>query len=330
MQSRRVLVTGANGFIGRHLCLKLIASGREVVACVRHGADISSLSDLEGKLQIRRIVAPVEKDGLTEALKSVDAVIHLAGRAHVMNETVADPLQEFRNANVRGTEILARSACEAGVRRFIFVSSIKVNGEQTDGVAFRADDPQDFRDPYGQSKWEAEESLRGIADGHGMEWVIVRPPLVYGPAVRGNFLSLLKWVSRGVPLPVGGIYNQRSIVSVYNLSCFLSLVIDHPSASGNRFLVADQIDVSTADLVRKIARSLNRPARIIKFPKSILLIAGAMLGRAQAIQRFSSSLVVDREKVTSLLGWTAPMPLQEALEHTANWFLKRPQATDGV
>ncbi len=320
MRSNRVLVTGANGFIGRHLCRTLVEAGKDVVACIREESDSSPLGDLKGSLHLLKIPSQATSGDLLAAFDKVDAVVHLAGRAHVMHETAADPLQEFRKANVQGTSTLALAARSAGVRRFIFVSSIKVNGELTDGTPFHADDPHGYTDPYGQSKWEAEESLRQIAGESQMDWVIVRPPLVYGPGVRGNFLSLLKCVARGIPLPIGGLDNKRSIVSVYNLNNLLCLLLDHPRGGNNRFLVCDPQDVSTPDLVRGIAGSLHRSARIVRFPKSALLLAGVVFRRQAAIQRLSSSLLVDREKVSTVLGWTAPMPLHEGLDRTADWY----------
>jgi UDP-glucose 4-epimerase len=259
---------------------------------------------------------------LPKALLNVDAVIHLAGRAHVMHETAADPLHEFRLVNVGGTESLASIAAQRGVKRFIYVSSIKVNGEATNGNPFCADDPPGYCDSYGQSKWEAEERLRQIAVGANMEWVIVRPPLVYGPGVRGNFLALLKSVFRGTPLPVGSLHNSRSLVSVFNLSDFLSLLLDHPGAANNRFLVSDQHDISTPDLVRRVAVALHCPPRIIPCPEAVLRMAGTVLRRKAAIERLCSSLAVDRQKAKDILGWSATTTLDWGLDRTAEWFLK--------
>jgi nucleoside-diphosphate-sugar epimerase len=321
MHADHVLVTGANGFVGRHVCRHLVESGKKVTACVREKSDISSLSDLEGALRVLRLSSLKDTANLSGSFENVDVVVHLAGRAHVMHETSPDPLREFRNVNVGGTEQLAQVACKSGVRRFIFLSSVKVNGEATDGVPFYADDSHGYSDPYGQSKWEAEERLREIAGEAGMEWVVVRAPLIYGAGVRGNFLSLLKCVLRGIPLPVGSVNNKRSIVSVYNLSSLLCLLLDHPDAANNRFLVGDQEDVSTPDLVRRLANSLHRPPRIFPFPKTALVLVGVLLRRQAAIQRLCSSLVVDKEKVSRVLGWSAPMTLHEGLGRTAGWFV---------
>jgi len=317
-----VLVTGANGFIGQHLCRRLVESGKDVTACIREDSNESSLADILGSLRICRMPSLDADTNLSAVFHQVDAVIHLAGRAHVMHDTSPDPLGEFRKVNVSGTESLASIAAQNGVKRFIYTSSIKVNGEMTNGAPFYADDPAGYRDPYGQSKWEAEERLRQIAEEGRMEWVIVRPPLVYGPEVRGNFLTLLKSVRRRIPLPVGRLHNSRSLVSTFNLSDFLSVLLDHPAAANNRFLVADQEDLSTPDLIRRIAAALHCPPRIIPCPEAFLRVAGNALGRKAAVQRLISSLVVDRQKARDIVGWSAPTTLDWGLDRTAEWFLK--------
>jgi nucleoside-diphosphate-sugar epimerase len=209
-----------------------------------------------------------------------------------------------------------------GVKRFIYMSSIKVNGEVTSGTPFRADDSPGYRDPYGQSKWEAEERLRQTAEAAHMEWVIVRPPLVYGPGVGGNFLSLMWSVLRRTPLPVGSLRNSRSLVSDFNLTDFLSLLVDHPAAANNRFLVTDPHDISTPELIRHLAAALGCPHRILPCPEAVLRLAGTVLKRQSTIDRLCSSLVVDRQKTKDLLGWSAPTTLDWGLDRTAEWFLK--------
>lgn len=322
MNLKRVLVTGANGFVGVSLCRRLVESGKEVTACVREQADVSALAEITGPLTIRRIPSLDSSAQLAPALASVEAVIHLAGRAHVMRETAANPLDAFRAVNVSGTESLASIAAQMGVKRFIYISSIKVNGESTHGTPFSADDLPGYSDPYGQSKWEAEERLREIAEAARLEWVIVRPPLVYGPGVRGNFLALLKAILRRAPMPVGSLHNARSLVSDFNLCDFLTLLVDHPAAANNRFLVADPCDVSTPDLIRHIAAALHCSHRIFPCPEAVLYLAGSLLQRRAAIERLCSSLVVDRQKAKDLLGWSAPTTLDWGLERTAAWFRK--------
>ena len=323
MSLKHVVVTGANGFIGRHLCRKLVETGKDVTACIRERADVSVFGDLSSSMRLCRIPSLDLGENLSGILRKADAVIHLAGRAHLMHETAENPLSEFRQVNVRGTENLASIAVQSGVKRFIYLSSIKVNGEATEGRAFFADDQPDYCDHYGQSKWEAEERLLQIATGTEMEWVVVRPPLVYGPEVRGNFLALMKCVFRRIPLPVGSLHNSRSLVSVYNLSDLLCLLLDHPGAANNRFLVSDSEDISTPDLVRRMAVALHRSARIVRCPEAVLHLAGTLLRQNAAVQRLCSSLVLDREKTSNYLGWSAPMTLDWGLDRTAEWFLRR-------
>jgi nucleoside-diphosphate-sugar epimerase len=319
---KRVVVTGANGFIGNHLCRQLVESGKEVTACVRAQADASVIATIPGLHRVHRLPSVHGYADLARVLSSTDAVIHLAGRAHVMREIVANPLEEFRRVNVGETGSLASIAAQAGVSRFIYMSSIKVNGEATNSHPFCADDPPGYSDSYGQSKWEAEQRLRQIAAEANMQWVIVRPPLVYGPGVRGNFLGLLRVVFRGVPLPLGSLHNRRSLVSVFNLSDFVCLLLDHPAAANSRFLVSDQHDISTPDLIRGIALALHCPSRIIPCPEVALHMAAMVPGLRGGIQRLSSSLVVDRRKGKESLHWSAPTTLEWGLSRTAEWFLK--------
>jgi nucleoside-diphosphate-sugar epimerase len=323
MSLKRIVVTGANGFIGRHLCTALVEAGKEVTACIREKADASVFGKLSSPLRICRLPSLELGADLSEGFQGADVVIHLAGRAHVMRETSEDPLREFRRVNVTGTDVVASFALRAGARRFIYLSSIKVNGEATRESAFCADDEPNYSDPYGQSKWEAEEHLQRVARESNMEWVIVRPPLVYGPGVRGNFLELMKGVFRGIPLPVGSVHNKRSMVSVYNLCDLLCLLVDHPAAANERFVVSDSEDICTPDLVRLIALALHRPARIMNCPELLLLMAGTMLGKKAAVQRLCSSLVVDREKTRAVLGWCAPIAVDCGLNRTAEWFINR-------
>lgn len=318
---KRVVVTGANGFIGNHVCRRLVESGKEVTACIRAQADASILAAIPGRLGIHRIPSVGGAADLASVFSRADAVIHLAGRAHVMRETVTTPLDEFRKVNVGGTEALALIAAQQGVKRFIYMSSIKVNGEATNGDPFLADDPPGYSDPYGQSKWEAEERLRQIAAGTAMQWVVVRPPLVYGPGVRGNFLTLLRSVFRRLPLPLGSLHNRRSLVSVFNLSDFVCLLLDHPAAANSRFLVSDQHDLSTPDLVRRIAEALHCPSRVLPCPEVVLHMAATVLGRRLVTQRLCSSLVVDTQKATDSLRWSAPTTLSWGLSRAAEWFL---------
>jgi nucleoside-diphosphate-sugar epimerase len=323
MTPRRILITGANGFIGRHLCRHLTRQGKSITACIRPSSNISPLDGLRN-LDLLRIseLTPNASSwpSLGSHLREVDAIVHLAARVHVMHDTSTDPLAAFREANVKTTECLARAAAKSGVRRFIYVSSIKVNGEATANNSYTADDRPGYVDPYGQTKWEAEQKLEEIATATGMEWVVVRPPLVFGPGVRGNFLALLKCLLKGYPLPLGAIENRRSVVSVYNLSDMLESTLYHPNASGQRFLVKDEEDISTAELVRRLAKALQRQPRLIPVPQWLLLASGKLLQKQDVIQRLCSSLVVNTTKTADLLHWRPSVPLDWGLGRTCDWF----------
>jgi nucleoside-diphosphate-sugar epimerase len=240
-----------------------------------------------------------------------------------MNESAQDPLVEFRKVNVEGTLNLARQAAAAGVKRFIFISSIKVNGEATlPGKSFSAEDVPVPVDAYGVSKLEAEQGLYELAESTGMEVVIIRPVLVYGPGVKANFLSMMRWLSRGIPLPLGAIHNRRSLVALGNLISLIVLCIDHPRAANQTFLVSDGEDVSTTDLLRKLACALGKPARLLPVPGWLLQGIAALLGRRSLSQRLFGSLQVDISKNQALLGWTPPVGLDQGLRLTAHHFLE--------
>ena len=313
---RTVLLTGATGFVGSQLMPVLRGAGWRVRAAVRSGRD--ALPDgvepvLVGDLS--------DAPDLRGALDGADAVIHLAGRAHVMRETAADADAAFHRANVEASRRLARQAAASGVRRLVFVSSVKVNGERTGDRPFAEADPPAPEDAYGRSKWAAEQALREIAAATGLEVVVIRPPLVYGPGVKGNFLRLLRLVATGVPLPLASVRNRRSLVSVWNLCDLIAATAAHPAAAGETFLVSDQRDLSTAELVRAIAAAMGRPARLVPFPPSALRIAGRALGQAAAVERLVGSLQVDSGKATRLLGWVPRVAVDEGLRRTVEWWL---------
>ena len=263
-------------------------------------------------------------DGLTDwqaALNGVEVVIHLAARVHVMKDTSVDPLAEFRRVNVQGTENLARQAVRAGVRRLVYVSSIKVNGEGTSGSqGYSERDTPAPQDAYGISKWEAEQALHRVAQETGLEVVIVRPPLVYGPGVKGNFISLLAAVGKGIPLPLASTDNARSLVYVGNLVDALIACATHPAAAGQTYLVSDGAPVSTATLVEKIAGALDCRSRSFYFPPVLMRAAAALLGRSAQIDRLFGSLRVDDEKIRRELGWIPPYTLEQGLRATAEWY----------
>ena len=286
----RCLVTGANGFVGGSLYAELIRQGHAVRRATRSANPV--LCDLE----------------------RVDAVVHLAARVHVMKETALDPLTEFRAVNVQASLNLARQAAAAGVKRFVFLSSVKVNGEFTPaGQAFTETDPPRPQDAYGQSKHEAEQGLREIAAQSGMELVIIRPPLVYGPGVKANFATLMRAVQRGWPLPLGAVHNQRSLVALDNLLDFIVTCLAHPQAANQTFLVSDGHDLSTAELVRGMARAAGVPARLLPVPVWALQAGAALLGKGNAVQRLCGNLQVDISKARSLLGWLPPVSVDEGL-----------------
>ncbi|MFY1020285.1 UDP-glucose 4-epimerase family protein [Ectopseudomonas khazarica] len=315
----RVLLTGASGFVGRAVQARLLADGLHRLRCAQRKAPVAPLAGVEYCL------APsleAEADW-SQALADVDAVIHCAARVHVMHEQAADPLAEFRRANVEGTLRLAQQAVAAGVRRFVFVSSIKVNGEQTlPGQAYRADDVSDATDPYGISKREAEDELLALAAETGLEVVIVRPPLIYGPGVKANFLSMMRWLQRGVPLPFGAIGNRRSLVALDNLVDLLVVCLTHPAASGQRFLVCDGEDLSTTELLRRLSTALGRTARLLPVPQALIEWAAILLGRRQLNQRLCGSLQINMDKTRERLGWAPPLSVDQALAKTAAHYLK--------
>lgn len=309
-----MLITGANGFVGSALVSKSMAQGHTVRATVRHhGATF----DAAAEVCVLGELGPDTKWQV--ALAGVDTVIHTAARVHVMNDRSADPLAEFRRVNVAGTLNLARQAAAAGVKRLVFVSSVKVNGEATlPGQPFKADDAHVPNDPYGLSKYEAEVGLRALAAETGLEVAIVRPPLVYGPGVKANFAAMVRWLNRGVPLPLGAvIHNRRSLVALDNLVDLLLVCATHPAAANQTFLASDGDDVSTADLLRRIGLALGKSARLIPVPVSWLKLGAAVLGKADVAQRLLGSLQVDIAKNQQLLGWTPPVSVDDALKQVA-------------
>jgi UDP-glucose 4-epimerase len=242
-------------------------------------------------------------------------VVHTAARVHVVQEAAADPLEDFRRVNAQGTLNLARQAAAAGVRRFVFVSSIKVNGEATQlGSPFTADDLPAPLDAYGISKMEAEQGLRELAEQTGMEVVIIRPPLVYGPGVKANFAAMMRWLRRGVPLPLGAIHNVRSMVALGNLVDLLVTCLKHPASAGQTFLVSDGEDVSTTQLLRRTAHAMGKTAFLLPVPASLLKWAAAIMGKREVAQRLCGSLQVDIEKTRRLLGWNPPLTLDQGLK----------------
>ena len=301
-----VLLTGASGFLGNRL-LQSISQIHFVTAALRSAKKVLRCNSyLVGEMD--------SQTDWSYALHGQQVIIHAAARVHVLNDQLADPLAEYRRINVDGTLNLAHQAAASGVKRFIFISSIKVHGEQTPlGQPFTADDTPAPEDAYGISKWEAEQGLQQLASETGMEVVIIRPPLVYGPGVKGNFLSMTKLVTNGLPLPLGAIHNQRSLVAVENLVDLIITCIDHPAAANQVFLAGDGQDLSTTGLLRGVARAMGRPARLIPVPSSLLMLGATLLGKKAVAQRLLGSLQVDISKARHLLGWEPLITVEEGL-----------------
>lgn len=313
-----VLVTGASGFVGAGLLRRLVDDAHTCTITVRR-----PLVDALAGVRVEQVGSLDGAANLHQALAGNQVVIHCAGRAHVMHEQAEDPLAEFRAVNVHGTLNLARQAAAAGVSRFIFLSSVKVNGDQTPaGQPYQAESLSAPADAYGISKREAEEGLRQLASETGMEVVIIRPVLVYGPGVKANFHSMMRWLAKGVPLPLGAINNQRSLVALDNLVDLIVTCIDHPAAANQTFLASDGEDVSTSELLRRMAKALGRPARLLPVPAWLLQTAACLLGKGDVAQRLCGSLQVDISKTRNLLGWTPPVTFDAALQLTANDFLE--------
>jgi len=316
--SPSVLVTGANGFVGKALCAELVRQGQSIREAVRSATRQTENIETVSVGEIN------SETNWTNALADIKVVIHLAARAHVMKDNAADPLDAFRKVNVDGTWNLAMQAYDAGVQRFIYISSIKVNGESTPlGRPCTADDRPAPIDPYGISKLEAEEALRQLADETGMEVVIVRPPLVYGPGVKANFYSMMRWLERGIPLPLGGIHNKRSLVALDNLVDLIITCIDHPAAANQTFLAADGEDMSTSELLQRLGNALGKPVKLFPMPIRMLKIGAMLLGKRDMARRLCNSLQVDISKASDLLGWRPPVSVDDALKKTAADFLQK-------
>jgi nucleoside-diphosphate-sugar epimerase len=319
---KKVLVTGANGFIGRALVAALVRDGVEVRAALRRRSAVGS-NDFDARVSVHVVgdIGPIAD--WTAALDGVQTLAHLAARVHVMREKVPDPLAEFRHVNTLGTIRLASMAAQAGVRRLVYVSTIKVNGETTVSEPFHEDDSPRPSDPYSISKWEAEQGLQHISAETGMEVVIIRPPLVYGPGVGGNFLSMLTWIDRGIPLPLASVRNQRSFVGLKNFVSLVVSCLSHPRAAGEVFLAADGEDLSTPDLLQRMARALGSRSRLFPFPVPLLRAAARVLGQSKVCERLCGSLRVDSAKARRLLGWAPPSTVDDELRLIAEWYRRR-------
>lgn len=304
----KILITGADGYVGRELVNYVVSRGLDVTKATRFTKFFP-----DGSLSIG--VGAIDKYTKWEnALNGCDRVVHLAARAHIMNERSPSPLSLYRSVNVDGTLSLARQAARSGICRFVFVSSIGVNGKQTFDNPYFADGPTLPHSPYAISKLEAEQGLREIEAETGMEIVIIRPPLVYGPNAPGNFGSLLRWVARGAPLPFGAIHNKRSFVGLDNLTDLLFNCLTHPAAAGQNFLVSDGEDVSTSQLLRRTAQAMGKQAVLLPVPVGLLHWSAALAGKRDMAQRLCGSLQVDIGKTRHLLSWAPPLTLDQGLK----------------
>ena len=321
----KILVTGASGFVGGGVIKRLNEqSNFHPVAAIRR--EITGLPESVAQVRVQGLAVDTD---WSLALKGIDHVVHAAARVHVMDDMAADPLSEFRQVNVLGTLSLARQAAAVGIKRFVFISSIKVNGEVTSAnKPFTPKDQPAPVDPYGVSKMEAEQGLYELADETGMEIVIIRPVLVYGPGVKANFLRMMSWLDKGIPLPLASIDNKRSLVALDNLVDLIITCIEHPAAANQTFLVSDGADLSTSGLLSRIGSGLGKPARLIPFPVWLLHATANLLGKSDISQRLCSSLQVDISTTRSLLGWSPPISVDEALHKTAQHFLKQQENDD--
>lgn len=307
----KILVTGAGGFIGRNLCPLLQQRGFFVRRAVRRPLDAQAV-----------LLGDMGQDtDWKEALQGMDAVVHLAARVHVLRERADEPAERFRQVNVDATLRLARQAVQMGVKRFVFVSTIGVHGVKTEGKGFSEYDTPNPRNEYSLSKWQAEQELKKLAQETGLEVVVVRPPLVYGPGVKANFLMLLAVVRRGLPLPLASIHNRRDMVYVGNLSDAIRLCLTHPAAVGRTFVVADGEAVSTPELIRRIARIMGRKLWLLPCPVALLRLGAWLLGRSDMVHRLVSSLEVDSTKIRETLDWTPPYTFDDGLKATIDWYI---------
>lgn len=312
-----VLITGATGFLGNSLGKTL-----SLARCYSLKAQVRRSIEIPWAEEVFLLPDLSNAELANDVFSNVDVVIHCAARVHVMDNTLPRALDEFRKVNVDGSINLAKLAAMSGVRRFIFISSIKVNGENTEGGrVYKADDTPAPQDPYGVSKMEAEEGLKQIAAETGMELVIIRPVLVYGPGVKANFLNMMRWLHKGIPLPLGAIHNKRSLVALENLIDLISICIDHPAAANQIFIAADGEDLSTTELLRRMGNALGTRARLVPIPQRLLVAFASALGKIPVAQRLCGSLQVDISKTQKLLGWTPPLSVDDGIRLVANSYL---------
>jgi UDP-glucose 4-epimerase len=317
----RICLTGSTGFVGKKLSNYLLKNYHQILAPIRN-INFEILPQHKNLNFIHVKDIGVNKN-YSQSLTKVDLVIHCAARAHIMRENKKDCLQLYREVNVYDTLSLAKQAVSHGVKRFIFLSSVKVNGEQTlTSKSFKHDDIPKPEDPYGISKFEAEEALRSLSNQTGMELVIIRAPLVYGEEVKGNFLRLINLCNKDIPLPFASINNIRSMIYVDNLVDLITCCIDHPKAAGEVFLISDEQNISTTELIKKIRKFMNKPERLFPLPLFIFKLLGYLLRKSPEIDRLLGSLIVDTSHTRKVLGWKPVVNIEEGLKKTVNWYLK--------
>jgi nucleoside-diphosphate-sugar epimerase len=310
-----ILVTGATGFIGNKLCQVLSMRGDAVVAVARKQVNIDTNITVINKV--------LSKDtDWQDCLKDIDVVIHLAGRAHVMKDVSENPYQAYADINIHATKHLAEQAALSGVKRFIYLSSIKVNGERTKDVAFSETESPQPEDDYGKTKYEAEKALNNIGKDTGMEVVIIRPPLVYGEGVKANFKSLIKLAQLNIPLPFGAIRNKRSLVYIENIIDFILLCTHHPSAANQTFLISDDDDVSITRLIQEIKEASGKRSLLIPVPQSWLKFVLQLIGKSSLSDRLLGNLQVDMTKAKTLLDWKPPFTVEQGINKTIEAYLK--------
>lgn len=315
----RVAITGATGFVGRAITAYLRQHAEYALRVAVRGPYASTGDATE----VVTIPSMQPDSSWAAFVTDAQVVIHAAARVHVMHDAASNPEEEYFRINLAATLNLAEQAAAAGVQRFIFISSIKVNGEATSpGAPFTADQPGNPSDPYGVSKARAEEGLRQIAVRTGMEVVIIRPVLVYGPGVKANFLSMMRWLDKGIPLPLGAINNRRSLVALDNLVDLVATCIKHPTAANQTFLVSDGNDLSTTQLLQHMASALGKSPRLLPVPMWLLTLAATVVGKGSFSQRLCGSLQVDISKTCTMLGWTPPVSVEDAMQATAHYFLE--------
>ncbi len=316
----KILITGVSGFVGQAVCKRLRQDGLHVLAGTTR--QLNSDAGPE-RVPLYHVPEIGPETDWTQAVSGAEIVIHLAARVHIMKERSSNPFAAFRRVNSEGTKSLAIQAAAAGVKRFVFISTAKVTGETSPYIGFTERDLARPEDHYSASKWEAEQALADIAKTTKMEIVILRPPLVYGPGVKGNFNSLFRAVHAGVILPFGNIQNKRSLLFVGNLADAIALVSTHPNASNQTFFVSDAENVSTPELIQRMSAALGKKARVINFPLSLVKIGGLLIGKSGAISRLIRSLTIDINHIRTHLGWQPPHSMEEGLKETARWFDRR-------